>query len=153
MCLWYSDEYVWYATVIVVTSVVSLISEVYQMHRNQVALSNTIQTADTIQVGEKMHYICYIKAVDLIMLNILWVFCVWLEIKLRAYALAAGSLITHLCHLGPESVVGRTITPGQTSEVELNFSQSYLIKKYIFEKSIYVKLIKLKINGVSSFYD
>nr|XP_053627607.1 polyamine-transporting ATPase 13A3-like [Cherax quadricarinatus] len=50
VCLWYSDEYVWYATVIVVTSVVSLISEVYQMHRNQVALSRTIQTADTVQV-------------------------------------------------------------------------------------------------------
>ncbi|XP_063864679.1 polyamine-transporting ATPase 13A3-like isoform X3 [Scylla paramamosain] len=50
VCLWYTDEYVWYATVIVVTSVVSLISEVYQMHRNQVVLSNTIQTADTVQV-------------------------------------------------------------------------------------------------------
>ncbi|XP_050686747.1 polyamine-transporting ATPase 13A3-like isoform X4 [Eriocheir sinensis] len=50
VCLWYSDDYMWYATVIVVTSVVSLVSEVYQMHRNQVALSNTIQTADTVQV-------------------------------------------------------------------------------------------------------
>ncbi|KAG0712395.1 putative cation-transporting ATPase 13A3 [Chionoecetes opilio] len=50
VCLWYSDNYVWYATVIVVTSVVSLISEVYQMHCNQVALSSTIQTADTVQV-------------------------------------------------------------------------------------------------------
>ncbi|XP_045583317.1 polyamine-transporting ATPase 13A3 isoform X2 [Procambarus clarkii] len=50
VCLWYSDEYMYYATVIVVTSVVSLISEVYQMHRNQVALSRTIQSADTVQV-------------------------------------------------------------------------------------------------------
>ncbi|XP_071531027.1 polyamine-transporting ATPase 13A3-like isoform X2 [Panulirus ornatus] len=50
VCLWYADNYIWYATVIVVTSVVSLVSEVYQMHCNQVALSRTIQTADTVQV-------------------------------------------------------------------------------------------------------
>ncbi|XP_042233041.1 polyamine-transporting ATPase 13A3-like isoform X2 [Homarus americanus] len=50
VCLWYSDDYMWYATVIVVTSVVSLISEVYQMHRNQMVLSSTIQSADNVQV-------------------------------------------------------------------------------------------------------
>lgn len=50
VCLWYSDDYVWYATVIVVTSVVSLISEVYQMHQNQIALSSTIQSSDIVQV-------------------------------------------------------------------------------------------------------
>ncbi|KAK3867069.1 hypothetical protein Pcinc_027432 [Petrolisthes cinctipes] len=48
--LWFSDEYIYYATVIVVTSVVSLMSEVYQMHRNQVTLSETIQSADSVQV-------------------------------------------------------------------------------------------------------
>ncbi|KAK7085699.1 hypothetical protein SK128_009333, partial [Halocaridina rubra] len=50
VCLWYSDEYVYYATVIVITSAVSLISEVYQMHRNQVALSSTIQSSDKVTV-------------------------------------------------------------------------------------------------------
>ncbi|KAF2362000.1 P-type ATPase subfamily V [Trinorchestia longiramus] len=48
--LWFSDEYVYYATVIVVTSVISLVTEVYQMHVNQVTLSKTIQSSDSVEV-------------------------------------------------------------------------------------------------------
>uniref|UniRef100_A0A6A7FU09 Cation-transporting ATPase n=1 Tax=Hirondellea gigas TaxID=1518452 RepID=A0A6A7FU09_9CRUS len=48
--LWYTDEYRYYATVIVVTSVVSLVSEVYQMHKNQVILRKTIQSSDVTEV-------------------------------------------------------------------------------------------------------
>lgn len=50
MVLWFSDNYVYYASVIVVTSLISLASEVYQMHRNQVALSNTILSKDNVEV-------------------------------------------------------------------------------------------------------
>lgn len=50
VALWYSDDYVYYATVIVLTSAISLVSEVYQMHINQKALSSTIQTSDIVQV-------------------------------------------------------------------------------------------------------
>ncbi|XP_068211520.1 polyamine-transporting ATPase 13A3 isoform X2 [Palaemon carinicauda] len=50
VALWYSDDYVYYATVIVLTSAISLVSEVYQMNCNQKALSSTIQTSDIVQV-------------------------------------------------------------------------------------------------------
>ncbi|KAA0202258.1 hypothetical protein HAZT_HAZT011878 [Hyalella azteca] len=48
--MWFSDDYVYYASVIVVTSVISLISEVYQMHVNQKTLSKTIQSSDVVEV-------------------------------------------------------------------------------------------------------
>ncbi|RXG69550.1 putative cation-transporting ATPase 13A3, partial [Armadillidium vulgare] len=50
VCLWFADDYVYYASVIVVTSVLSIISEVYQMHKNQVSLSATIQSSAVVEV-------------------------------------------------------------------------------------------------------
>lgn len=48
--LWFSDDYIYYASVIVITSLVSLVTEVYQMHVNEVGLSSTIQTSDIVEV-------------------------------------------------------------------------------------------------------
>ncbi|CAL4067513.1 unnamed protein product, partial [Meganyctiphanes norvegica] len=48
--LWFSDDYIYYASVIVITSLVSLVTEVYQMHINEVGLSSTIQSSDIVEV-------------------------------------------------------------------------------------------------------
>ncbi|KAB7503984.1 putative cation-transporting ATPase, partial [Armadillidium nasatum] len=48
--LWYLNEYQYFATIIVVTSIVSICYEVFQMHRNQVALSSTIHSSGVVEV-------------------------------------------------------------------------------------------------------
>lgn len=50
VCLWYSDQYAYYATCIVIMSAFSITTTVLQIRKNEKALRKTIQTNDVVEV-------------------------------------------------------------------------------------------------------
>uniref|UniRef100_A0A5S6QUH3 Cation-transporting ATPase n=1 Tax=Trichuris muris TaxID=70415 RepID=A0A5S6QUH3_TRIMR len=50
VAIWFSDTYYYYASIIVVLSIVSLFVDVYQIRKNQLALHNSIHKMDFVEV-------------------------------------------------------------------------------------------------------
>jgi cation-transporting ATPase 13A3/4/5 len=50
VCLWYSDQYVYYASVIVIMSVTSIVIDIYQTHTQEKAVRDMVHSSDVISV-------------------------------------------------------------------------------------------------------
>lgn len=50
VCLWYSDEYAYYATVIVLLSVLGIGVDVYQTHKQEKAVRDMVHSTDVVSV-------------------------------------------------------------------------------------------------------
>jgi cation-transporting ATPase 13A3/4/5 len=50
VCLWYSDQYIYYATVIVIMSVTSIAIDIYQTHTQEKAVRDMVHSSDVVSV-------------------------------------------------------------------------------------------------------